>query len=246
MKISSFLSQLGFSGNESAIYLASLELGMASAQDLAKKAGVQRTTAYSVLEGLVKKGLMGKTAVRGRARYAVEPPEKLASLVRELQNILETSLPELNALYNAKENKPRVVFFEGPEAAANVMDDTLRERPDEILEWNTNLYFEKVPRSHDYIDCRAELGIRARRLAGEGSVWHTKHRSFDGAELSETLIVPREAFWPDIEVNIYNDKVAFISYAEDMSLIIQSKAISEAMRQAYELAWKGAKGMEVV
>ena len=52
-------------------------------------------------------------------------------------------------------------------------------------------------------------------------------------------------FWPGIEVNIYGDKVAFLNYAENMSVIIESKAIAKAMRQAYHLSWIGAKSVEV-
>jgi len=60
-------------------------------------------------------------------------------------------------------------------------------------------------------------------------------------ELSETLILPKEIFDPQIEVNIYNNKVAFLNYAENMSVIIESKPIADAMKQAYELSWEGAK-----
>ena len=57
--------------------------------------------------------------------------------------------------------------------------------------------------------------------------------------------MPRDQFWPQIEVNIYGNKIAFLSYTENMSVIIESKAIADAMRQAYELSWIGAKKMEV-
>jgi len=39
--------------------------------------------------------------------------------------------------------------------------------------------------------------------------------------------------------------VAFLNYAEDMSVIIESKPIADAMRQAYELSWRGAKMLGV-
>ena len=44
-------------------------------------------------------------------------------------------------------------------------------------------------------------------------------------------------------MNIYNNKVAFLNYAEDMSIIIESKPIADAMRQAYNLSWQGAKAV---
>jgi transglutaminase/protease-like cytokinesis protein 3 len=82
-------------------------------------------------------------------------------------------------------------------------------------------------------------------MAAKGSKWQYKNQPKDGQELSETLILPEEIFSPNIEVNIYNNKVAFLNYAENMSVIIESKAIAEAMKQVYELSWRGAKTMEI-
>ena len=83
--------------------------------------------------------------------------------------------------------------------------------------------------------------IGAKRIAGVGSMWDTKHRFKDTAELADTLIVPKDKFWPGVEINIYNNKVAFLNYAEKMSVIIESPAIAEAMKQVYQLSWLGAE-----
>ena len=216
---------------------------MASAQDIAAKAGLKRTTVYSVLGYLVSRGVVGKTKVRGRNRFLAEPPQRLLTLINELEKGIKQALPELSAIYNKKETKPKILFYEGESAIHNVYEDTLREKPAEILEWNTDEFFERFPKDYDYIAKRVSLGIRARRIAGSGSRWDTKHKHLDAKELAETLIVAKEQFDPKIEVNIYGNKIAFMNYAENMSVIIESAAIAEAMRQAYELSWKGAKSI---
>lgn len=240
MRFESVLTQIGLSQNEAKVYLANLETGLSSAQDIAKIAGLQRTTTYSVLSLLVKRGLVGKSQIRGKSRFVAEPPEKLLALVGSLQEQIKKALPELAAIQNKNEKKPKIIFFEGKEAIQNVYDDTLREKPSEILEWNTDLYFERFPKNYNYIDQRVSLGIKARRIAGSGSLWEREHKPYNQSELAKTKIVPREKFWPAIEVNIYNNKVAFMNYAENMSVIIESKAIADAMRQVYELSWIGA------
>lgn len=247
MKIEKTLERLGFSENEVRIYIAALESGLASAQDIAKKAALKRTTAYSVLEYLVNKGVVGKSLIRGKTRFLAEPPEKLLSIVNDLRSSIEKALPELDALYNKNQAKPKITFYEGDKAVQMVYDDTLREKSGEIIELNTDEYFRFDQHKVDpqYIDKRVKLGIKARRIAGEGSGWHTRHKRYDKAELSETIIIPRDHFWPSIEVNIYGNKIAFLNYAEQMSVIIESKAIADAMRQTYELAWKGAQTIEV-
>ncbi len=245
MSIINILQQLGFSKNEVDIYLASLELGLSSAQDIAKKATIKRTTAYSVLDSLVQRGFIGKTKVQRKTRFLVEPPDKLLFMVSNLQSQLSKLLPELQALYNAKQTKPKITFYEGKGAIQNVYDDTLREKPKEILEWNTDKYFKYFPKEYNYIQKRMQLNIKARRMAPSNSIWHKKHKPLDRVELAETVIVPGERFSPEVEVNIYNNKVAFINYVEKMSVIIESPAIAKVMRQAYELSWIGAKSVEV-
>jgi predicted transcriptional regulator len=246
MKIEQLLQKLGFSVKEAKVYLASLELGMASAQDVAKQAGLNRTTGYAVLNYLVNRGVMGKTKVRGKTRFIPEPPERLATLIKELDRAITESLPELRAIYNKKEAKPKITFYEGEHSVQKIYDDTLIEKPNEILEYNTNAYFEgKADVDPHYIQKRVALGIHARRIAGKGSKWDTKHKYLDQKELSQTTVVGKEQFDPKIEINIYNNKVAFLNYAENMSVIIESKPIADAMRQAYELSWERAKQLEI-
>jgi sugar-specific transcriptional regulator TrmB len=241
MKIREILGQLGFSDNETKIYLAALEMGTASAQDIAKKAELKRTTGYSVLSYLVNRGVVGKTIIKNKTRFVAESPEKLLNLVNEIKINITKVLPELEAVYNKKETKPKITFFEGQNAIHNVYEDTLKEKPKEILEWNTNAFFNRFPKDYNYIEKRIALGIRAKRIAGKGSQWDTTHKYLDEKELAETLVVPKDLFDPQIEVNIYNNKVAFMNYSDNMSVIIESKAIADSMRQAYELSWRGAK-----
>lgn len=244
MLIEQLLKKLGFSQNEARVYLAALESGLSSAQDIAQKAGIKRTTCYSVLSSLVSRGVVGKTKVRGKTRFLAESPQRLLTLINELERGVKTALPELQAIYNKKEIKPKIVFYEGENAIHNVYEDTLKEKPQEILEWNTNAFFERFPKDYNYIEKRVSSGIKARRIAGQGSLWDTKHKYLDAKELAQTLIVPKEEFWPSIEVNIYSNKVAFMNYSENMSVIIESKAIADAMRQAYELSWRGSMAMQ--
>ena len=50
------LQDMGLSEKEAKIYLASLEIGRATADQLAKQAKIVRSTTYVQLESLMKKG----------------------------------------------------------------------------------------------------------------------------------------------------------------------------------------------
>ncbi len=244
MKTHQLLQKLGFSENEIKVYLATLESGLASAQIIAEKAGVKRTTAYSVLAYLVNRGVVGKSKIKGKTRFLAEPPKRLLLLTREIEEGIRTSLPELEAIYNKNEIKPKITFFEGIEGIKNVFEDTLREKPKEILMWLTDDYFKDLPGySADYIKERVKLDMHAKRIAPAGSIWERKNKQRDKEELSETITVPQEFLNIGIEVNVYNNKLAFMNFREKIGIIIESKAIADAMRQAYELSWKGAQSL---
>ncbi|HBR80028.1 TPA: transcriptional regulator, partial [Candidatus Uhrbacteria bacterium] len=68
------LINVGFSDKEAAVYLAALQLGLSSIQDIAKKSGVNRATTYLLVDVLIKKGLMGVFVKDGRKFFAAESP----------------------------------------------------------------------------------------------------------------------------------------------------------------------------
>ena len=75
------LQQLGLSDKEAKTYLASLELGPVSVQEIAKKSGLKRPTVYFAIEQLIKMGLMSSFE-KGKKRYfSAESPERLVSLI---------------------------------------------------------------------------------------------------------------------------------------------------------------------
>ena len=155
---------------------------------------------------------------------------------------IKDSLPELEAIYNKNEVKPKITFYEGIEGIKNVFEDTLREKPKEILMWLTDDYFKDLPGySADYIKERVKLNMHARRIAPAGSIWIRQNKRRDEQELSQTIAVPPEMMTTGIEINVYNNKFAYMNFREKMGMIIESKTVADAMRQAYDLSWDWGK-----
>jgi sugar-specific transcriptional regulator TrmB len=90
------LAELGLAAKEADTYLAMLELGPASVQDIAKKAGINRTTTYVMIEGLKKHGLVSTFERGKKTLFSAENPEQLLDILTK-----ETSV------INAKKSKPR-------------------------------------------------------------------------------------------------------------------------------------------
>lgn len=120
--LKSKLIEFGLSDKEANVYLAMLELGPSSVQDIAKKAGVNRATTYVMIEMLKRRGLMSSVDRGKKTYFAAESPEHLLGIVGEEMRVieekkkrLETLMPQFMGLFNAIEDKPKVRYFEGEE-----------------------------------------------------------------------------------------------------------------------------------
>lgn len=100
------IEALGLTEKESKLYLTSLRIGPASMQVLARKAGIDRGTAYHVAQTLEKKELFTVVENGTRPSFRASHPEKLYAYVisrkeeadRHYQ-AMETVLSDLVELY---------------------------------------------------------------------------------------------------------------------------------------------------
>ncbi|KKQ79295.1 MAG: Transcriptional regulator, TrmB [Parcubacteria group bacterium GW2011_GWC2_38_7] len=107
------LKQLGIEEKQAKVYLACLEMGKATVQDLAQKSGVKRTSIYNFLEELKQSGLVTELHQGARLFLVAENPNHLLHNLRERLKKMKTIIPELVSIYNLPENKPKVKYYEG-------------------------------------------------------------------------------------------------------------------------------------
>ncbi len=245
------LKQVGLSDKQAKVYLAALELGEASALQISRHSGVNRVTCYQALDRLAAEGLVREVKVEGKSRFVAEMPKKLLEnlLDRKINTerqilALEKVLPELESLYNYSEVKPKIRFYEGVEGLKQIYQDTLEEKK-EILAFTA---YHRVDASLKrwldkyYIPQRVKRNIFAKVIA-PSSEFARKFKRLDSRQNRHTLLVPADKFPFSIEVNIYGNKVAIISFVkkEMMGVIIESKEVAATFRLIFQLAWQGAE-----
>lgn len=115
------LRKLGLKEKEVEVYLAGLELGPTTVQNIAKKAGVSRPTTYEILEVLKEKGLFGETKQQKKRYFIAQSPEKILSILRLQKRELEEKEREfiriiaaLDTKYGSKD-KSGIQVFKGVE-----------------------------------------------------------------------------------------------------------------------------------
>jgi len=113
------LAALGFTENETKIYVGILQKGRVSPANLAKTTGLNRTTVYSVAKVLLKKGIIAEDLAGPTAYLVARPPQDLRELVAqeereiaEKKRNVESAIEQLDQLaQEAGVNIPKVVFI---------------------------------------------------------------------------------------------------------------------------------------
>ena len=100
------IERLGLTEKESKLYLTSLRIGPASMQVLARKAGIDRGTAYHVAQTLTGKGLFEVVENGKRPQFRATNPQDLYKYVEERKKeadrhfaAVEEMIGDLQALY---------------------------------------------------------------------------------------------------------------------------------------------------
>lgn len=245
MALPEILKQYGLSEKQAAIYLATLELGRAPVLRIADKAAVKRPTAYVVLNELLQMGLVEITP-RGNTKYyqAIDPKTLLERLQRKTQ-LLEQSLPELRALLNTAQNKPKVRFYEGKQGIYELYDNEILKQPE--LFSLINLHeFAKVYNQEQMIallDRMQASNAKAIELT-DGSAearWYIKEKN--KRNLGETKILPKK-FQFKVDFLVYGDTFATVSLKNLVAVVIEDVSISQAQLQILNLLYDSIEGKE--
>ena len=136
----------GLSETEAKIYFSLLELGESSAERIAKKANVKRTSIYHTFALLRKKGLLSLIKRGRKIFYVAEDPKKMKQLAEQKLDALDRLLPELRSLAKVIDKKPRVSYFEGAGGIRNLYQKLLDKPESEVQFW-----FSKEEQSPEYV-----------------------------------------------------------------------------------------------
>lgn len=117
-----YLQEIGLNEKEASVYLALLQYDNASVIDISGKTKINRSTTYTILESLSKKGLVSKTTVGKKTRYQAESPERLETFVERQKVLLDEHskrlkdiIPQIKSVQKETGSKPVVKYFEGRE-----------------------------------------------------------------------------------------------------------------------------------
>lgn len=242
MSLTSVLTNFGLTEKQAKVYLALLELSRALPSTISRKSGLKRPTVYVILEQLQEKGLVGHLK-KGNSLYftAVDPQALVEDQKRKLQ-ILNDHLPDLKQLKQKYQVTPQMTILEGREGIIQIMEDSLTSSG-EILCWsNVDLAVNTLLKDYHptYLKKKVKKKIWTKCLFIQDKVGlGFKKRS--KSELREVYLIPKDKFFFENEINIYDDKVSIISHRDNVGMIIQNQAIADTQRAIFNFAFEYAK-----
>ncbi len=169
----------GLTDTEIEIYLALLELGEATASEIALKNSLNRTFTYDRLDQLLKKGLVSYYVKDTRKYFKPADPQQLIALLKENQEKILLGLkqkekevadivPTLRKLQKPKEYLPEVELYTTKRGVKTVLNLILKEKKDLYIYGSLSKFKEIMEHYYEiWNKQRAEMKIKTKILTAD-------------------------------------------------------------------------------
>ena len=237
------LEKAGLTRVESKVYLTLIDLGPSLAGQITKKSGIHRRTIYDALDRLAEKGLISYIVKNNRKYFEAASPEQIVRLMKEKEDEVKNSLPELMKRFTGTKSKEETLFYKGKDGLKTAFEDQISElggkasgTGKEILVLGASSQAKEILSFylHWYTQRRKENKIKLRIISDISS------KGKMTAPLSEFRYLSNLG---PTAMNIYGDKVSIILWSKEkpIAIIIKNKEISDSYRVFFEQMWRIAR-----
>lgn len=242
------LEDIGLSPSEAEVYLACLRLGTQDIKTISKETKIPAYDVSVMLTHLLDKGFVSKFS-REKDFFTPEQPGVVVNILENGKLKLESHIANLKKnlklfedYMNPSFTRPEIAFYEGSEGIVAAYEDTLTSRT-EILAFASIDTTESILPEYvtKYYKRRKAAKIPIKAIFPDSKMARARQKK-DKEELRESRLLPRSILNIEVEVNIYDDKVAYFSMEERLAVIVKSKLISASMREIFNLCWRIAGG----
>lgn len=238
------LPEIGLNENERKVYLELLKLGPSKVNELSKRLNLPRTTVYTLLDSLIRKGLSSYIIQSGIKIFEASDPKKLLSILEEKREALNKILPDLEAMKRSITEKPQIEVYEGKEGLKTLFDDILISKPKEHLMIASFEIFEVLDYYFpNFIKRKEKLGIRTRVIGPINEKAKPYIKAYKSKIKKREIGALPKTFIFQSRIDLYNDKVIITNLKKEnlVSILIKDKTISISFKSIFEQLWKIAK-----
>ena len=259
LKLHKKLTNIGLTDKQASVYSALFELGGAYPSKIAEVTKINRSTVYKILLELSVKGLVNEIEKKNKLFYQVEDPSKLIKFSKEQLKITEGQLekaqdlvPELREMFSNLGDKPRVLFFEGPDTMYNLLNDMVNvdEKYEMVAFSNTGMFRDFMPTEFlkDFVKKKEKLGITTKAIVPDtlGSRDYSKivFKDIDKKFWPVVKYVDPDKFMFEAEITMYGkNKVSIAKLSKEnlIGIMIEDQTIHDMLKMIFEISWLSAK-----
>lgn len=232
------LERIGMSEPERVIYMILLEKPYQTISDISKRSKYHRPTVYKSIESLESEWLIEKSFLEGkRYHYHITSPKKLNDKIKNLTTIAEHLLPELEAMYEKKNDAPILSIKEGTKWIQAIHKDLMESLP----KWWIYYRYSSTRREYtgrslyvpdDYFELQQKKEIERIVITSDDK---KKFRLWNPNR--EVISVPAsfDQFDDNISKIIYANKVAIIDYDSQTGWIIENERFARYEEKIFRL-----------
>ena len=248
------LIDLGLSDKEAQAYLALVRHGTCPTSYLAKKAGLNRGTAYLALHGLLSKGLVSKNVKKNVQYFTPLSPENVRYYLERRQQEISSQISrsddlvtQLVSLAMPLANKPKVQFFDGIEGAQTAMLDSLNAEESvlrsflsihDVADFLGADFFENYTnkRIHSGPELKAIRNLTKDKKAFSSNPYARKYVT-STKDRREVRYLEQPIEFP-MSLYLYDEKVLVLSSRDEgFAIIIQSHDLSSMLKMLFDVLW---------
>ncbi len=225
---------------QSEVYLALLKLGEGNYTEIAKKAGIKRTTLYPILEkmemrGLIKKGLDKKV-------FIPIMPQQLFEKLQGNNLIFFHSIPQFQDLMKRPEKMAKVKFYNGRKGIQQLFSDDLeafKNKKDKIFRSvsGASFYaFDAEFRDH-YAKERQKTGVETRLIVSDDLREYVKKYKIQFS-MQKVKFLPATLGSITGRIAASPERISLIGFLKDESgIMIESAELADTFITFFDFVW---------
>lgn len=245
------MQNFGLAEKEAKVYVAVLELGTGTVQEISQKSGINRATTYIQIDSLSRRGLISSVDKNKRSVFMAEKPQRLLEIlhnqkeqVESLEKKFTKLMPDFEAIYNVRADRPRVRFFGGHAGLSIIRAEILKMKPPELRVFLParppkdaaeieDPGFAKISRTVGFTKF---LMIGGKNAKADVFKWYPK---------TAARFFKMEKY--NVEIMLFLNKVVVnkpIKFNVSMAVMIEDKLIYDSFVAVFESLWQLAQDLE--
>lgn len=239
------LEDTGFTGKESQVYLALLELSQGNVTDISKITELKRSIIYVILEGLVKRGYVSEIPDKKINNYqATDPSVILRQLQTTAKNFSEM-LSFFQTLHNKGKKRPKISYYETKDGIWNIYEEMSRTKKPFFISSYSSIkkYFPRAIEKWIQEDRKSELAENGQHLVPNNPEDIAIGTEFKKA--NQKVKVLQNIKELKLDFTVFGNKLAITSFENNPFIVVmESEELAKSVRALFEIIWQSAEELK--